>query len=74
MVRSDKKGTGLGYRLMQRLLAYARETGIRQVFADVLRDNHPMRQMAAELGFVTQPAGDTVDTVTLSLDLTRHAP
>ncbi|ABE58448.1 bifunctional acetate--CoA ligase family protein/GNAT family N-acetyltransferase [Chromohalobacter israelensis] len=74
MVRSDKKGTGLGYRLMQRLLAYARETGIRQVFADVLRDNHPMRQMAAELGFVTQPAGDTVDTVTLSLDLTRPAP
>ncbi|WP_280538947.1 bifunctional acetate--CoA ligase family protein/GNAT family N-acetyltransferase [Chromohalobacter sp. 11-W] len=74
MVRSDKKGTGLGYRLMQRLLAYARETGIRQIFADVLRENHSMRQMAAALGFVTQPAGDTVDTVTLSLDLIRPAP
>ncbi|WP_277811909.1 bifunctional acetate--CoA ligase family protein/GNAT family N-acetyltransferase [Chromohalobacter canadensis] len=74
MVRSDKKGTGLGYRLMQQMIDYARETGIRQVFADVLRENHSMRQMAAELGFVTQPAGDTVDTVTLSLDLTRPAP
>ncbi|SOC54442.1 acetyltransferase [Chromohalobacter canadensis] len=74
MVRSDKKGTGLGYRLMQQMIDYARESGIRQVFADVLRENHSMRQMAAELGFVTQPAGDTVDTVTLSLDLTRPAP
>lgn len=74
MVRSDKKGTGLGYRLMEQIIDYARESGIRQIFADVLRDNHPMRQMAAALGFVTQPAGDTVDTVTLSLDLTRSAP
>lgn len=74
MVRSDKKGTGLGYQLMQQMIDYARETGIRQVFADVLRENHPMRQMAAELGFVTQPAGDVTDTVTLSLNLTRPAP
>ncbi|MCI0510807.1 acetyltransferase [Chromohalobacter marismortui] len=74
MVRSDMKGTGLGYRLMEQIIDYARESGIRQVFADVLRDNHPMRQMAAALGFVTQSTGDTEDTVTLSLDLTRPAP
>ncbi len=69
MVRSDMKGTGLGYRLMQQILGYARDSGIRQVFADVLRENHSMRQMAEELGFVTQADDDAMDTVTVTLDL-----
>ncbi|GAB2800539.1 bifunctional acetate--CoA ligase family protein/GNAT family N-acetyltransferase [Halomonas shantousis] len=69
MVRSDMKGTGLGYRLMQQILAYARDSGIRQVFADILRENQAMRQMAEELGFVVQPMEDGADTVTVTLSL-----
>jgi len=66
MVRSDMKGTGLGYRLMEQIIDYARESGIRQIFADVLRENHAMRQMAAELGFVTEAPADVADIVTVS--------
>ncbi|MGE6777615.1 GNAT family N-acetyltransferase [Vreelandella titanicae] len=69
MVRSDMKGTGLGYRLMQQMIDYARDTGLQQVFADVLRDNHAMRDMAKEFGFIVQPGRDDVDTVTVVLTL-----
>ncbi|OJA04548.1 bifunctional acetate--CoA ligase family protein/GNAT family N-acetyltransferase [Halomonas sp. QHL1] len=69
MVRSDMKGTGLGYRLMQQLLDYARDSGILQLYADILRENHAMRQMADEFGFVTQPVKDETDTVTVVLNL-----
>ncbi|CAO1663783.1 GCN5-related N-acetyltransferase [Halomonas sp. NYA30] len=69
MVRSDMKGTGLGYRLMQQMIDYARESGFQQVFADVLRENHAMREMAKEFGFVVQPANDETDTVMVVLNL-----
>ena len=69
MVRRDMKGTGLGYRLMQELLNYARDSGIQQLYADILRENHAMRQMADEFGFVTQSVKDETDTVTLVLKL-----
>lgn len=69
MVRSDMKGTGLGYRLMQQMIDYARESGLQQVFADVLRENHAMREMAKEFGFVVQPANDETDTVMVVLNL-----
>lgn len=69
MVRSDMKGAGLGYRLMQQILDYARDTGIRQVFADVLRENHAMRQITDEFGFMAQPSDDGGDTLTVILSL-----
>lgn len=37
MVRSDFKGTGLGYSLMQQIIDFARMNAIKQLFADVLR-------------------------------------
>lgn len=69
MVRSDMKGTGLGYRLMQQMIDYARENGLQQVFADVLRENHAMREMAKEFGFVVQSTKDETDTVMIVLNL-----
>ncbi len=50
-VRSELKGRGLGYLLMQRILAYAAERGIGEVWGDVLAENERMLQMNAELGF-----------------------
>ncbi|WP_102959422.1 bifunctional acetate--CoA ligase family protein/GNAT family N-acetyltransferase [Mangrovicella endophytica] len=52
MVRSDQKGRGLGYCLMQRILTYARERGIRRVYGEVLAENTTMLAMSEELGFV----------------------
>ena len=69
MVRSDMKGTGLGYRLMQQMIDYARESGLQQVFADVLRENHAMREMAKEFGFAVQQANDETETVMVVLNL-----
>ena len=57
-VRSDRKGSGLGYLLMNRLIAVARQRGIGELVGDVLRENEPMLRMCRELGFTiaTQPA------------------
>jgi len=51
MVRSDRIGTGLGLRLMQEIIAYARSIGLKQIFGDVLAENTRMLTMCAKLGF-----------------------
>jgi acetyltransferase len=51
IVRRDRHGTGLGFRMMQEIIAYARSQGVKQVFGDVLSENTPMLAMAEELGF-----------------------
>jgi acetyltransferase len=51
MVRSDRIGTGLGFRMMQEIIAYARGIGAKQVFGDVLAENNRMLDMCAKLGF-----------------------
>jgi acetyltransferase len=54
-VRSDWKGRGVGYLLMQQLLAIARERGVGELFGEVLRENHAMLQMCRELDFAISP-------------------
>ncbi len=51
IVRTDWKGKGLGYALMNRLLNFAGERGIRTIFGEVLRENEAMLHMARDLGF-----------------------
>jgi GNAT superfamily N-acetyltransferase len=51
MVRTDHKGHGLGYRLMQEILGEARRRGLAAVEGFILRENEPMLLMARELGF-----------------------
>jgi acetyltransferase len=51
MVRSDRIGTGLGLRMMQEIIAYARQIGAKQVFGDVLAENKRMLGMCEKLGF-----------------------
>jgi acetyltransferase len=50
-LRSDWKGHGVGYVLMNRLFEIARRRGIQEIFGDVLRENEPMLQMCRSLGF-----------------------
>jgi acetyltransferase len=57
-VRSDLKGRGVGYLLMQCILDYARERGIGEVWGDVLAENERMLQMNRELGFATRRHDD----------------
>ena len=51
MVRSDLKGLGLGYLLMNEIITYARDRGIQEIFGEVLRENTTMLLMCEELGF-----------------------
>ena len=51
LVRSDLKGRGLGWLLMQLLIEYARAEGIRTIEGQVLSENATMLKMCKELGF-----------------------
>ena len=51
LVRSDLKGHGLGWLLMQLMLEYARAERLRTVTGQVLRENRTMLAMCRELGF-----------------------
>lgn len=56
IVRTDWKGRGLGYALMNRIIAFAEERGIQTIYGEVLRENEPMLRMAKDLGFRASPA------------------
>ncbi|KAA2238032.1 bifunctional acetate--CoA ligase family protein/GNAT family N-acetyltransferase [Salinarimonas soli] len=51
LLRSDLKGLGLGWRLMQLMIEWARHEGLHHVEGQVLRENTVMLEMCAGLGF-----------------------
>jgi len=72
LVRSQLKGHGLGWLLMQRVIDYAKEKDLRRVYGDVLADNASMLQMSAELGFHEEDIGSGVRRVVLDLQKLRR--
>jgi acetyltransferase len=70
LVRSDLKGRGLGWQLMQLILEYARAEGLRRVEGQVLRGNTMMLAMCRELGFTVAADAQDRDIVTVRLALT----
>jgi acetyltransferase len=69
IVRSDVKGTGLGYGLMQEMIAYARSLHAKQIFGDVLAENERMLNMCAELGFKRERSESGPGIIQVTLDL-----
>jgi acetyltransferase len=51
IVRSDLKGTGIGWALMRHLIHYAEKEGLRELVGDVLASNERMLEMCRALGF-----------------------
>src|SRR5208282_3716622 len=51
LIRSDLKGHGLGWQLMQLMIEYARAEGLSCVRGQVLQENTTMIQMCRQLGF-----------------------
>jgi acetyltransferase len=51
LLRSDLKGRGLGWALMQLIIEYARSEGLKFVAGQVLRENTVMLKMCRSLGF-----------------------
>ncbi|MDP3690068.1 bifunctional acetate--CoA ligase family protein/GNAT family N-acetyltransferase [Bradyrhizobium sp.] len=51
LLRSDLKGRGLGWALMQLIIEYARSEGLKVIAGDVLQENVVMLEMCRDLGF-----------------------
>jgi len=51
LLRSDLKGRGLGWKLMELMIEFARADGLKRVHGEVLRENVVMLRMCEELGF-----------------------
>ena len=67
LVRSRLKGHGVGWLLMQRVIDYAKEKGLRRVYGDVLAENASMLQMTTELGFHAEVIGSGLKRVVLNI-------
>ena len=70
LVRSDLKGRGLGWRLMELIIAYARHEGLKRIKGEVLSENTVMLEMCEKFGFQIRPDPESEDVrlVTLALE------
>lgn len=75
IVRSDLKGSGLGHRLMNKMIDHLRARGTRRLVGTVLRINHGMLELARTLGFQeTDNPGDPDDHEMRFVSLDLQAP
>jgi acetyltransferase len=57
-VRSDLKGKGLGRMLMNKLIAYCRARGTREIVGEALPQNSPVIGLVRKLGFTVGPVDE----------------
>jgi acetyltransferase len=69
LLRTDVKGIGLGWALMQLIIEYARSEGLKTISGDVLQENTIMLEMCRDIGFEikTDPADPGICVVRLKL-------
>jgi acetyltransferase len=69
LLRSDLKGKGLGWVLMQLIIEYARSEGLKTISGDVLHENTAMLDLCRSLGFEVKsdPAEPDICKVRLPL-------
>jgi acetyltransferase len=70
LLRSDLKGHGLGWSLMQMIIEYSRTKGLKRIVGQILQENAVMLSMCRELGFKVKTDIDDrgLCDVTLALD------
>ncbi|SDM87873.1 acetyltransferase [Afipia sp. GAS231] len=70
LLRSDLKGRGLGWSLMQLIIEYAKSEGLKRISGQILQENTVMLKMCRELGFdiATDPQDRGLRDVTLMLE------
>jgi acetyltransferase len=69
LLRSDLKGLGLGWKLMELIIEYGRSEKLQRIEGQVLSENTTMLRMCGELGFDIQhdPSDPTIMIARLSL-------
>ncbi|NFV79091.1 bifunctional acetate--CoA ligase family protein/GNAT family N-acetyltransferase [Magnetospirillum aberrantis] len=73
LVRSDLKGTGLGKRLLVKMIEYCHSRGTGVIVGQVLKDNTRMLKFVEHLGFVQTKTIDG-DIVEVEYDLSKPPP
>lgn len=69
LVRSDVKERGLGLRLLQTLIEHAQRMGVRELWGEVLIENHRMLALAEHFGFARRPVEGKPEVVEVVLSL-----
>lgn len=69
LMRSDLKGIGLGWQLMELMIEWARAEGLRVVEGQVLRENTTMLEMCRQLGFDIRTDKDDPDIKAVRLTI-----
>jgi acetyltransferase len=69
LLKSDLKGRGLGWVLMQLIIEYAKSEGLKRISGQVLQENSVMLNMCRDLGFAVKSdaADQALCDVTLEL-------
>jgi RimJ/RimL family protein N-acetyltransferase len=73
LLRSDLKGRGLGWDLMQLIIEYAKAEGLRRLCGQVLCENAAMLKMCRELGFEVRMDADDRGVCDVALVLAPKA-
>ncbi len=74
LLRSDSKGRGLGWALMNLMIEYGRSDGLKQVTGQVFGENRPMLAMCRELGFRIRADPEERDIYDVTLTLSDPPP
>jgi acetyltransferase len=69
LIRRGMTGMGLGPMLMRRIIDYARNHGIRELFGEVLAENRPMLRLCEAFGFKKRRDLEEPDVINVSLTL-----
>lgn len=69
VVRSDRKGCGLGRALMQKAIGWARAQGLAAITGEVLAENRPMAAFVERLGFTLARHAEDPELLVARLDL-----
>jgi GNAT superfamily N-acetyltransferase len=70
LLRSDLKGHGLGWGLMQMIIEFSRSKGLKRIVGQILQENSVMLSMCRDLGFEIKTDADDrgLCDVTLALE------
>ena len=71
LLRSDFKGRGLGWALMQMIIDYGKLEGLAQITGEILRENSVMLKMCRELGFEVKTNREDLGIYEVTLVLDR---
>ena len=66
----DAVGMGLSSLLLRRLMSYARDQGIRELFGEILSENQPMLALCRAMGFTVKPCPEDHGVMIATLALT----